>query len=679
MDFRTVTVTTITKDSTSGIITFSTPISANPERNGIAFACKPTDYIGLDDQRQYIEVSNGYRGIKFSVHNEITITGDPASPYAEVGEDYTSEDYKDKIGDIYQYLVTSVAEGCCCPEIVTIGNVVMVDTYAELPSTGIAGTLYVVLTGDEEGTYYWDTSLSTPDYLPFFNDVLMYDTYADFPPTGTAGKLYLDKDQYSNAASRLYWWDDEASTPDYVPVTADDPSKLPLAGGSMSGPINEFQGANIASAGTTDIGAATGNLIYVTGTTTITALGTIQAGTERVVIFTGILTLTYNAVSLLLPGAANITTAANDIATFRSLGSGNWICTSYQRANGTAVVGPYLPLAGGSMTGAINEAQGANIASSGTTDIGAATGNYVTITGTTTITSFGTVQAGTQRVLAFTGVLTLTHSLAIRLPTNADIDTVAGDYCCMMSLGSGDWVCLWYKRAKGHIFTPDINMNGTDSLDTTQIQFAPTTSDVSQFNMITGTDVTAPVDGDVFASTQNTIANQISGTTLHVVEGFDTQTASVTVNTTAAETTLLTGIGDFGANFFTAGKTLNIFASGRITNTGTPTIRIRFYLDAVAHIDTTAVTMGTISGTGLWIFQGWVTCRSTGAGGTAAAQGIFNYWASTSSQRTASSPMTPTSAIDTTVALTPNLTVTWGTSSLSNSITCDIFEIFIVK
>jgi len=130
---------------------------------------------------------------------------------------------------------------------------------------------------------------------------------------------------------------------------ARDSRALALTGGSMSGPINEAQGASIASAATTNIGAATGNLVDVTGTTTITALGTVQAGTRRVVRFTGALTLTHNATSLILPGAANILTAAGDIAVFYSLGSGNWGCAGYQRASGL-----YLSLAGGAMLGAIS-------------------------------------------------------------------------------------------------------------------------------------------------------------------------------------------------------------------------------------------------------------------------------------------------------------------------------------
>jgi hypothetical protein len=116
-----------------------------------------------------------------------------------------------------------------------------------------------------------------------------------------------------------------------------DAEKLPLAGGSMTGAINEAKGADIASATTTDIGAATGNFVDVTGTTTITGLGTVQSGTLRAVRFTGALTLTHNATSLILPTGANITTAAGDTANFRSLGSGNWVCTSYQRKDGTAL------------------------------------------------------------------------------------------------------------------------------------------------------------------------------------------------------------------------------------------------------------------------------------------------------------------------------------------------------
>lgn len=115
----------------------------------------------------------------------------------------------------------------------------------------------------------------------------------------------------------------------------------------------------IASAATTDIGAAISNVIYVSGTTTITALGTAAAGVIRTVKFLGALVLTHNATSLILPGTANITTAANDTAEFLSLGSGNWQCTRYTPASG--LYGRYNILgtvsqASGIPTGAVIEA-----------------------------------------------------------------------------------------------------------------------------------------------------------------------------------------------------------------------------------------------------------------------------------------------------------------------------------
>jgi hypothetical protein len=96
----------------------------------------------------------------------------------------------------------------------------------------------------------------------------------------------------------------------------------------------------IASATTTDIGAQSEAYLTVSGTTTITSFGTVRAGTIRYLRFSGALTLTYNATSLILPNAASITTAAGDVAAFVSEGSGNWRCLFYYRASGQPVVSP---------------------------------------------------------------------------------------------------------------------------------------------------------------------------------------------------------------------------------------------------------------------------------------------------------------------------------------------------
>jgi hypothetical protein len=110
-------------------------------------------------------------------------------------------------------------------------------------------------------------------------------------------------------------------------------------------PINlipEFnrKGSDIASA-TTLVKPSDANLGLwhdITGTVTITGFWN-DAALNRLLLvrFTGILTLTHNATSLILPGGANITTAANDRAIMYHLGSGNWICVNYIRASGQPV------------------------------------------------------------------------------------------------------------------------------------------------------------------------------------------------------------------------------------------------------------------------------------------------------------------------------------------------------
>ncbi|WP_019573371.1 hypothetical protein [Curvibacter lanceolatus] len=111
-----------------------------------------------------------------------------------------------------------------------------------------------------------------------------------------------------------------------------------ISGGTLTGALNANAPATLASAATVAIGAAASNIVFITGTTAITAFDTIAAGAEREVQFSGAMILTHNATSLILPGASSITTEAGDVAVFRSLGGGNWKCVSYTRASGQALV-----------------------------------------------------------------------------------------------------------------------------------------------------------------------------------------------------------------------------------------------------------------------------------------------------------------------------------------------------
>lgn len=98
--------------------------------------------------------------------------------------------------------------------------------------------------------------------------------------------------------------------------------------------------ASIASGTTTNIGAAGTMYLTITGTTTITAFDNVAAGQLRYVRFSGALTLTHNATSLILPNnGSNITTANGDTAIFVSEGSGNWRCLMYTPVSGSAPAG----------------------------------------------------------------------------------------------------------------------------------------------------------------------------------------------------------------------------------------------------------------------------------------------------------------------------------------------------
>jgi hypothetical protein len=106
------------------------------------------------------------------------------------------------------------------------------------------------------------------------------------------------------------------------------------------------KGTSLASSATVNIGASSdGDFIDITGAVTIIAFDVVAAGIERVARFTGVLTLTHNGTSLILPSGLNIITEVNDVAVFRSLGSGNWICTGFSRAAG------YAKLSGATFTG----------------------------------------------------------------------------------------------------------------------------------------------------------------------------------------------------------------------------------------------------------------------------------------------------------------------------------------
>ncbi len=122
------------------------------------------------------------------------------------------------------------------------------------------------------------------------------------------------------------------------------------------------------------------------------------------------------------------------------------------------------------------------VASATTTDLCSKAPGTLTITGSTTITSFSnTCQPGQIKALLFAGAMQITHNAtSMILPNNGNsITTVAGDRAWAVYLGGSNWEVLTYQRADGSplattaVFTGAINLSG---------QIAPTTLSVNTNN-----------------------------------------------------------------------------------------------------------------------------------------------------------------------------------------------------
>lgn len=202
------------------------------------------------------------------------------------------------------------------------------------------------------------------------------------------------------------------------------------ASGLLQAAINTTQ-TSIASAATTDLGTITSQNALITGTTTITSFGSSAAiGSPLYFVeFGGALILTYNATSLIIPGSANITTAAGDTGVAEYLGSGNWRIRTYMKADGTAVIAPAVAYA-----------------STATTQAGTVTNQSVTPGGLKGALDFSTFYESPQQTVTLGTTTTLSHGLS-SIPKIANLELV----CVTGELGyvTGDIVSLNYAYIDG--------------------------------------------------------------------------------------------------------------------------------------------------------------------------------------------------------------------------------------
>jgi hypothetical protein len=210
----------------------------------------------------------------------------------------------------------------------------------------------------------------------------------------------------------------------------------------------------------------------------------------------------------------------------------------------------------------------ADIASAATTDIGQQNTSFLRVTGTTTITSFGTSYRG-PRFLTFADAVTLTNSSTLALPGGANITTAAGDSLIVIpgaTSGTADkWIVVGYQKSQ---------VPGT--IDQTKL-----TSKIEP--------VTASVASNALTVTLNPTVLDFRSATL----------GSGTVNTRSVSTAI-SAVVPSGATLGTTNATLSQIILIALDNAGTVELAVcnsSATLDESALISTTALSADSDSAT----------------------------------------------------------------------------------
>lgn len=232
------------------------------------------------------------------------------------------------------------------------------------------------------------------------------------------------------------------------------------AGFTLTGAANWATAVTVASATTPAIGAAASNVITMSGIVTVTGFDTIAAGAERIIKHTGAHILTHNATSLILLGAANITTAAGDISRWISEGSGNWRMLEFQRATSSPDAALYA-LLGASNTFTARQSipaiqsgrtdKGNSGTATQTIDVSAAGKQKITVTGSFTVAFSNWPASGTYGEVdlelagngtAYTVTWPTIHWLKGDGTNATTFPSAVTLYCTTSTVGSND-VIVW--------------------------------------------------------------------------------------------------------------------------------------------------------------------------------------------------------------------------------------------
>lgn len=240
----------------------------------------------------------------------------------------------------------------------------------------------------------------------------------------------------------------------------------------------------------------------------------------------------------------------------------------------------------------------------------------ITISGTTTVTGLGTSCVNGQiKVIEFQGILTLTNSAALILPSGANIATAAGDTMVAQYTSGTGWRVIVYQKASGAAlvasanFTSTVSFNGVISptaLASNTNDWAPTglaTANVIRLScssVINLTGITAPVtDGQVLildniGATNNCVLTaQDANSTAANRFAFDRaitlrpgRTVTIKYDATTARWVLWQEMPvQLVAGGFKNLRLLNVTNALGDTAPGTPNNQVKIVLDAIALED----------------------------------------------------------------------------------------------
>lgn len=222
----------------------------------------------------------------------------------------------------------------------------------------------------------------------------------------------------------------------------------------------------------------------------------------------------------------------------------------------------------------------------------------------------------------------------------------------------------------------NLSVGGVTS-PTASLHTAASTTSSASLIVPAGTAPTSPNEGDVWNdSTQKSLVAYVDTVKQSDTRTLFTQTTDKTVTNDATETTLTTtgkGTLTLPANFFVAGKTVRLTASGYYSTQIVPiTLNIRLKFGSTTIVATGDQTPGGAMSNRFWRVVAEITCRSTGAAGTVIAQSAWEHQ-STATGSPINWEMITTTAVtvDTTAGAAIDLTADWGAGvAAGDSITC---------